>query len=124
MDISQIFSSLSAEDMKNLQDMASSLMSNTNASGNEQPSTRPTKQEQENALGGIDLNTLGNMASMLSAFSNNSNDPRCQLILSLKPLLSEERQRRADEAIRIIKLMDMLPMLRGTGIFNGSLFGG
>lgn len=123
MDISQILSSLSAEDMKNLQDLATSVLSGNGTSNEEKPNP-PLKQEQQNPLGNIDLNALGNMASMLSVFSGTSNDPRCQLIMSLKPLLSEERRQRADEAVRIIKLMDMLPMLREAGIFNGSLFGG
>lgn len=123
MDISQILSSLSAEDMKNLQELASSVMSGSGAAKEEKTETSH-KQEQQNPLGGFDLNALGSMASMLSAFSGPSNDPRCQLIMSLKPLLSRERQQRADEAVRIIKLMDMLPMLREAGILGGSLFGG
>lgn len=119
MDISQILSSLSPEDMKNLQDLASSLMS-----GEGQGSKAEPPREQSNPFGGIDMNALGSMASLMSAFSSPSNDPRCQLIMSLKPLLSPERQKRADEAVKIIRLMDMLPMLRESGIFSGSLFGG
>lgn len=119
MDINQILSSLSEEDMKNLQGLAASLMS-----GDGQESKAEPPKEQNNPLGGIDINALGSMASLLSAFSGPSDDPRCRLISSLKPLLSSERQQRADEAIKIIKLMDMLPLLKETGIFNGGLFGG
>lgn len=116
MDISQILSSLSPEDMQNLQSLASSLMSESDPK--QQAPPPPPKQAQANPFEGIDLNMLGNMTSMLSAFSNSANDPRCQLILSLKPLLSEEKRHRADEAVKIIKLMDLLPLLRETGLFG------
>lgn len=119
MDISQILSSLSEEDMKNLQDLASSLMS-----GEGQETKAEPPREQANPFGGIDLNALGSMATLFSAFSGPSDDPRCRLISSLKPMLSTERQQRADEAIKIIKLMDMLPLLKESGIFKGGLFGG
>lgn len=115
MDISQILSSLSPEDMQNLQSLASSLMSEADT---KQQAPPPPKQTQTNPFEGIDLSMLGNMTSMLSAFSNSANDPRCQLILSLKPLLSEEKRHRADEAVKIIKLMDLLPLLRETGLFG------
>lgn len=119
MDINQILSSLSEEDMKNLQGLASSLLSGDG----QETKTEPPK-EQTNPLGGIDLNALGSMASLLSAFSGPSDDPRCRLITSLKPMLSPERQQRADEAIKIIRLMDMLPLLKESGMFSGGLFGG
>ena len=119
MDISQILSSLSEEDMKNLQGLASSLMS-----GETQEKKTESAQEQNSGSAGLDLNALGGMASLLSAFSGPSDDPRCRLIASLKPMLSSERQQRADEAIKIIKLMDMLPLLKDSGLFSGGLFGG
>ncbi len=115
MDISQILSSLSADDMKNLQDLAASVLSGAD-SGSGSTSAPPTEQSLP---GGIDLNMLGNMASVMSAFTAPSNDPRCQLIMSLKPLLSEDRRKRADEAVKIIKLIDMLPVLRDSGLFKG-----
>ena len=119
MDISQILSSLSEDDMKNLQELASSIMSGEGQESEAEPPKQPTS-----SLGGIDLNALSGMASLLSAFSGPSDDPRCRLISSLKPMLSSERQQRADEAIKIIKLMDMLPLLKESGIFSGGLFGG
>lgn len=116
MDISQILSSLSADDMKNLQDLAASVLSGADNGSGSTSAPPPTEQSLP---GGIDLNMLGNMASVMSAFTAPSNDPRCQLIMSLKPLLSEDRRKRADEAVKIIKLIDMLPVLRDSGLFKG-----
>ncbi len=133
MDINELLSSLSPQDMATLQNLASSLGSQPSAqspppSGQSQPQPQPQPQPQSqpgagqntgNPLGSIDLNSLGSIASLMSKFSNTASDPRCNLILSLKPMLSPERQQRADEAIKIIKLIDMLPALRDSGLLKG-----
>ena len=43
----------------------------------------------------------------------NQEDDRTKFIAALKPLLSEERRQRADEAMRFLRLMDTLPLLKG-----------
>ena len=43
----------------------------------------------------------------------NKEDTRTRLITDLKPLLSEERRKKADEAIKFLQLMDLLPLLKG-----------
>ena len=54
------------------------------------------------------------MVQILQAF--NSQDERLDFINALKPLLSEERQKKADEATKLVKLMSVLPLLRERGI--------
>lgn len=152
MDLGEILSSLSAEDMKNLQNIASSIMSNNqqqqtvNVQGNPQQQTGSDQNAEStfdlSALAGLfsqgaaqssapnpppnspqgqsgfDLGSLGSIANLLGKF-NQTDDKRCQLITALKPLLSPERQQRADEALRIIKLMDILPLIRDSGLLRG-----
>ena len=40
-------------------------------------------------------------------------DYRTRLINDLKPMLSDERQKKADEAMKFLQLMEILPLLRG-----------
>ncbi len=47
----------------------------------------------------------------------NKDDPRIDLLLALKPNLSDPRQKKVDEAIRILRLLSLLPLLRDSGIF-------
>jgi hypothetical protein len=47
----------------------------------------------------------------------NKDDPRVDLLLALKPNLSETRQVKIDEAIRILRLLSLMPLLRDNGIF-------
>lgn len=39
-------------------------------------------------------------------------DPRMNFLMALKPNLSEHRRQRVDEAIRILRLLSMVPLLR------------
>ncbi|MFQ8951546.1 MAG: hypothetical protein ACLR56_00015 [Oscillospiraceae bacterium] len=52
---------------------------------------------------------------------NTADDSRVQLIYALRPHLSAERQARADTAIRLLKLLDMLPFIKESGILKGIL---
>ena len=119
MDISEILGSLSPEDMKNLQNIASSVFGE-NADAKSNTSQGGFSSDEINPLSGIDLNAFSNIASVMSRL-NSSGDPRCRLIMSLKPLLSGERQKRADEAMRILKIIELVPVLRDSGLLKGVL---
>lgn len=148
MDIGEILSSLSAEDMKTMQNIASSIMSNNQAqqqAPNMQSNMQQTAGANQNTGGAFDISALGSLFSQGAAQSppqgqgggfdlgalgsianlmdklNRNDDKRCQLIAALRPLLSPERQQRADEALKIIKLIDLLPLIRDSGILRGVL---
>ena len=58
-------------------------------------------------------------APMLAAVRQEDDSTR--LLRALRPLLGEERQKKLDEAIRILQFMRMLPMLRQSGLLSGLL---
>lgn len=68
----------------------------------------------------IDPKTISLMQGALSKL--NSNDPNVSLLRALKPHFSSARSSRVDDAIRLIQLFSMLPVLRDSGILSG-LFG-
>ncbi len=61
-----------------------------------------------------DLSMLSNLAPVLQAF--NARDDRIDFINALRPLLSQERRQKADEAMKIVKLLSVLPLLRERGM--------
>ena len=63
-------------------------------------------------------NELQTIISIISQLKNSSDDSRVQLINALKPHLSEERQKRADTAMKILKLLDLLPLLKERGLLK------
>lgn len=102
--INDLLNSLSAEDMEKLKNVASSLMSN-----NKSNETKKEPTDNISSLfGGDTANMLMQVASQM-----NKEDDKTAFIKALRPLLSDERKQKADEAIRFMKLMDALPLLKG-----------
>ena len=101
--INDILSSLSDEDIENLKSAAAELFG-----------SQPQESEAPPPSGAPDISKLLDNAQMMANSimgAMNRPDSRTRLIEALKPLLSEKRRRRADEAMQIIKLLDILPTL-------------
>ena len=45
-------------------------------------------------------------------------DNRTALLLALRPLVSEARQKRVDTAVKLLRLIEILPGLQESGIFD------
>ncbi len=64
-----------------------------------------------------DANLLGmvmKIAPLLRSFRDEDDSTR--LLRSLKPFMHEERAKRIDSAIRLLHIMKLLPVLKGSGI--------
>lgn len=109
MDISEILSSLSEDDIRQLKSAANAIM-NTDS---EKKQLKATAAD----ISGADM--LGSIGKIGNAVSRD--DERTALIKALKPLLSESRQQKADEIMKILKLVQLIPLLRETGLLNGLL---
>jgi hypothetical protein len=100
--INEIFSNPeSMETIKNLIGMLG------NSSGEEQ------QQEQKQApLGDMpfDPDTLLKMKKAFDLMKKD--DPRVTFLLALKPNLSEDRRKKVDEAIHLLKLVNLIPLLQ------------
>lgn len=72
------------------------------------------------ALGGANDNPMMTMllrtAPLLA--SANQEDDATRLLAALRPLLGEARRKKLDEAVRILKLLHLLPLLRESGILQ------
>ncbi len=64
-------------------------------------------------LSGDSVQMAMKLAPMLSQIR--SEDDTTRLLRALKPFLNPERQSKMDEAIRIIQLLRVVPLLRGAG---------
>jgi len=103
-DISDILGKLSPEDMDSIMQKAQSIF----GTGQKEP-----KKEEDNSP---DMDSFLNpemilkLSQMMSAL--NKRDKKADLIIALKPLLSSDKQKKADEAIQMLKLLSILPMLQ------------
>ncbi len=50
-------------------------------------------------------------------------DDSTRLLRALRPLLGAERQKKLDEAVKILQMMRLLPLLKESGVFSGLLSG-
>lgn len=106
IDIEGLLSSISDEDMAKIKNVADSIMSN-----NEKDNNVSSNSTQNNFSLPFDMGTMGKLMSVMGQM--NKEDNRTRLINDLKPLLSAERRQKADEAIKFLQLMEMLPLLKG-----------
>ncbi len=97
---------------------------------NDPDSMEQVKKMAENLFAGesngndnntTDLPPIENIASIMSIVTklNSSNDnDRTRLLNALKPYLSEKRQTKADNAIKLLKLIELWPLIKESGMFN------
>ncbi|MCH5354117.1 MAG: hypothetical protein J1E06_11735 [Acutalibacter sp.] len=84
----------------------------------------PAPAPAQPALGGITpelLQTVSRLAPLLSQV--NREDDSTRLLQALRPLLSEKRQKKLDEAVKILQMMRLMPLLKDSGLFSGLLSG-
>ncbi len=131
---------LSNEDnVKQLQSLASAMgLSADGAKQND--SSVPNNQGSSAQLAGLlsafggsggqnskkEQTQLPNMAQIMklqkvfSSFSKE--DDNIILLKALKPHLKEKNRKKVDDAIRIMQLISVLPMIKETGLFGGDMF--
>lgn len=105
IDIESLLSSVSDEDMAKIKSVAESLMSNN------EPKQEKPKETPKTSDFPIDMNTVSKIMGVMGQM--NKDDYRTRLITDLKPMLSSERQKKADEAVKFLQLMQVLPLLKG-----------
>ena len=122
------------QSMQQIQQMMGSL----NLGGDAAPAQQPTPPQaapvlspappaQNNllgALGGITpeaLQTMTKLAPLLQ--QTRQEDDATRLLRALRPMLSEPRQGKLDEAIKILQMMRLLPLLRESGLLSGMFSG-
>lgn len=91
----------------------------------------PPAQASSGLLPNFDMNTILKLSGALASVQ--SNRQNIDLLLALKPRLKDERARKVDDAIRVMQLIQFLPLIKETGLFGemdkllgglGSIVGG
>lgn len=125
LNINDILSSLSNEDIEMLKGVAGSILNQSDTQSSAQQQKPPQSASQSAPqdrqslppqLNGLNFNS-DDFAMIMKAKSifdrmNKTSSKNADLINALKPHLSEQSRQKADQAIRILKLFDMLPYLK------------
>ena len=93
-----------------IQNFSNMLNQNSNTNSN---STNPDNNGTNNGFdfSNIDINTMMKMKSILEKM-NNSNDPRSNLLYSLKPYLREERKDKIDQYANLLNFANIADLLK------------
>ncbi|MBR6567629.1 MAG: hypothetical protein IKK60_03155 [Clostridia bacterium] len=119
--IENILSSMSDEDMEMLSGMAQSLFSSMGQKEeNKEKEKKAPSGESADPFSSFNPNmeTIGKIMTVMQKLRSRPADPRCNLLLSLKPMLNEQKQGKIDEAVKIMSLLSFIPLLdelRGDG---------
>lgn len=74
---------------------------------------------QETETPALDPAALAGLAGLFKGMQKN--DKNTDLLLALKPHFGERRRERVDQAIKLLRLISMLPALQQSGLLNGIL---
>lgn len=110
-DMSELFSKFSnminegniPDEMKNIL----SSLSNGNSEENQ-------KEEQGESLS-IDFETIMKMKTIMEKMKGSGNDPRANLLLSLKPYLKDSRKDKVDQYIKLFGMSKVMELFGSSG---------
>ncbi len=112
--LENIINSLSQSDIEQLSNMAETFLGGDNKQEGGQ--TKHNREEKEDIPFNFDPQTIAKIMKIMNKLSSRPQDPRCDLLTALKPMLSKDRQKKADEAINMLRILSLLPMLGELGI--------
>lgn len=100
------------DSMNRVRAMAESLLS-----GKEE------KAEQEEKTGflggeGIGAEEMEGLVKLFSRLNSSELDNRSRLLMALKPHLSDEKQKKVDSAVKILKLLELWPLIKDSGLIS------
>lgn len=104
--------------MKQLQGLAGMLGQGTLGGGSSPAAPPPQVSQPSGGLPALPPEAMGMVLKLAPLMSNmNKETDNTRFLRALRPLLGEERQRRLDEAMRLLQLASMLPLLKQQGLF-------
>ena len=105
---------MSESDMSNIMNQINKMMQNNefpddlknilNNFNNSSDNSNNSKESNQSATPDIDINTILKMKQVIDSVNSNKDDPRANLLKSLKPYLKESRQKKVDQYVKLFGL--------------------
>lgn len=104
------------DDIKNI---INSMSQNSSNSGNEDSKNKDTSSSEntssDSSMPEFDMATIMKLKRVMESMKSSSNDPRANLLKSLKPYLKESRKEKVDQYIQIFGMGKVFEMLNPLG---------
>ena len=105
------------ESVQQLQELAQMLQQETGGESQEQQASAEKTESGEG--GGFDINMLLRIQELMGAMQNNDEDAK--LLLALRPHLKDQRQKKLDQAVKLMKLYAVFSAVRENGLLMSTL---
>ena len=96
----------------NIKDMLNSFSSSSDSSSNNVSNDVSSNSSQDT---GIDMETLLKISNIVSKMNSSQNDPRSNLLLSLKPYLKESRKNKVEQYVKLLNMSKVLDIINPNG---------
>lgn len=98
-------------DFPNFEEFTSSF----NVTENNSNSSNASDSSNTNPFGNIDMNTILKIKQVMDKMNDTKNDPRSNLLLSLKPYLKPTRKEKIDQYIKLMSMGSLMENLKSPG---------
>lgn len=90
--------------------------SNSNSSNNEDISSDSRNNNSgQNTMPDIDIGMILKMKKIMDSMKNSKDDPRANLLLSLKPYLKDSRQEKVDQYVKLFNMSKVFEVINPLG---------
>ena len=126
--ISDAISSISPEMIQNFSKMLSNQGNNNqnqetnnyNSNNNKNLNNNQNQETNNFDLSGIDMNTIMKMSSVLGKMKNSKDDPRANLLNSLKPYLRDNKKGKLDNYMNLLNVAKIAEIMKDNNKENNN----
>lgn len=115
-DMSELFSKFSNMISEgNIPDEMKNILSSLSSNGANSNEVDDKDNKKDEASSQIDFETIMKMKTIMEKMKSNGNDPRANLLLSLKPYLKESRKEKIDQYIKLFSMSKVIELFNNSG---------
>lgn len=96
-------------------DISDDLKNMINNFKNSSDNANSSKEDDNSGNSEIDINTILKLKKVMDSMNSKKDDPRSNLLLSLKPYLKESRRKKVDEYVKLFGLGKAFEMMNSLG---------
>ena len=111
-DLSGAISQISPEMIQNFSKMLSNQNNNESVDSKKDNNVENNNIDNNSDFKNIDMNTIMKMSSAFSKMNNSKNDPRANLLNSLKPYLRESKKDKLDNYMNLLNMAKIAEIVK------------
>ena len=90
------------------EDTIKNLINNFNNNSNSNDTTSEESSQNNSSNFNFDINSILKMKNVMDKMNSNKNDPRSNLLLSLKPYLNNDRKQKLDQYMQFLNISKVI----------------